>query len=207
MNSAGAPEAGARRPLVVGLGGAAREGSTTEMAMRVALEGAAAAGARTLCFGGDVLAALPMYRMDGGRSDEQVALLKAVRAADGLVIATPGYHGGVSGMVKNALDLLEDLRDDPRPYLHDRAVGCVVTGYGWQTCGSTLGALRAIVHALRGWPTPLGAALNVSGPVFDAAGACTDAKAREQLEAVGRQVAAFAQRSAPSPAPKAVEAG
>jgi FMN reductase len=40
-----------------------------------------------------------------------------VERADGIVIASPGYHGGISGMVKNALDYLEDLRDAPRPYL------------------------------------------------------------------------------------------
>jgi FMN reductase len=44
-----------------------------------------------------------------------------VRAADVLVIATRGYHSGISGLVKNALDTLEELRDDERPYLDGRA--------------------------------------------------------------------------------------
>jgi FMN reductase len=79
------------------------------------------------------------------------------------VIGSPGYHGSLSGVVKNALDHLEALRDDERPYLDGRAVGCVTTAYGWQAAVNTLTALRQIVHALRGWPTPYGIALNVSG--------------------------------------------
>jgi FMN reductase len=98
----------------------------------------------------------------------------------------------VSGLVKNALDLLEDLREDERSYLDGRAVGCIVTAAGWQTCGSTLAALRSIVHALRGWPTPLGATLNTTEPIFDASGACIDPKALAQLATVAQQVVGFA---------------
>jgi FMN reductase len=111
-----------------------------------------------------------------------------------LIVASPGYHGGVSGLVKNALDLLEDLRDDERPYLDGRGVGCITTAAGWQACVSTLAALRSIVHALRGWPTPLGATLNTSEGVFDPTGACTDPKVFNQLAMVGRQVVEFAQK-------------
>ncbi len=117
-----------------------------------------------------------------------------VRRADGLIVASPGYHGGVSGLVKNALDLLEDLRGDQRSYLEGRAVGCVVTAAGWQAAVTTLEALRSIVHALRGWPTPLGASLNTAEPLFDGDGNCTDPKAADVLNAVARQVVEFAVR-------------
>ena len=107
------------------------------------------------------------------RTPEQLELIEAVREADGLVIATPSYHAGMSGLIKNAIDLLEDLRDDRRPYLDRRAVGCIVTAYGWQGGGTTLSSVRAIVHALRGWPTPLAVTLNTAEPLFDAEGTCT----------------------------------
>ena len=42
-----------------------------------------------------------------------------------VVIASPGYHGTVSGLVKNSLDYLEVLREDDRPYLDGRAVGVI----------------------------------------------------------------------------------
>jgi FMN reductase len=82
------------------------------------------------------------------------------------VIATPGYHGGMSGLVKNALDHLEELRDDPRPYLDGRAVGVIVTAAGWQAAGTALVSVRSAIHALRGWPTPFGVTVNsVEQPV------------------------------------------
>ena len=77
-----------------------------------------------------------------------------------------GVHGGPSGLIKNALDHLEELRDDERPYLDGRAIGCIVCAAGWQATATTLASLRSTVHALRGWPTPLGVTIN-STPVGD----------------------------------------
>ena len=57
---------------------------------------------------------------------------------------------------------------------------------------STLAALRSIVHALRGWPTPFGATLNTSEKLFDANGGCTDERIAAQLALVGKQVVEFA---------------
>ncbi len=182
-------------PLIVGIGGSTRASSSTERALIISLKAAEEAGARTKIFGGPFLCKLPIYAPEKQeRTPEERELVEAVRSADGVIIATPGYHGGVSGLVKNALDLLEDLREDRRSYLDRRAVGCVVTAAGWQTCGSTLAALRSIVHALRGWPTPLGATLNTAESVFNASGDCTDEKGKMQLVAVGRQVVEFAKK-------------
>lgn len=177
----------AARPLVVGIGGAIRPGST-EAALRIALDAAEAAGARTLMFDGPALARLPHYRSEGwADSEEGRALVAAVRAADGIILASPGYHGTVSGLVKNAIDYIEETAKDGRVYLDGMPCGLIATAYGSQATGSTLATLRAIVHALRGFPTPMGATINSSGGVFRD-GACTDERARSQLEMVGRQV-------------------
>jgi FMN reductase len=183
------------KPLIVGIGGTTRVASSTDRALKVALEAAEAAGARTFVFDGAFLARLPHYAPENSeRNEEQRQLVETVRKADGLIVASPGYHGGVSGLVKNALDLLEDLRDDERCYLDGRAVGCIVTAAGWQACVSTLAALRSIVHALRGWPTPFGATLNTVESPFDAAGTCKDEKVATLLATVGRQVVQFAHK-------------
>jgi FMN reductase len=158
------------------------------------LEHAERLGARTLAFSGPALR-LPIYEADGSaRTDEARELVRAVSAADGLIIASPGYHGGISGLVKNALDYVEDLRGDPRPYLDGRAVGCVATAAGWQATGSTLQALRAVIHALRGWPTPLGVAVNSELPVWSEDGTVADSTLITQLEILTRQVVEFAYR-------------
>ncbi len=152
------------------------------------------AGARTRLFCGAFLSKLPIYDPStGGASPELEQMLATVREADGILISTPGYHGSVSGLIKNTLDALEDLRGDARPYLDGRAVGCIVTADGWQACGTTLSSLRTIVHALRGWPTPLGVTLNPSAAKLfdDAGGFCDEANAR-QVETLAGQVVAFA---------------
>ena len=73
-----------------------------------------------------------------------------------------------------------------------RAVGCIATAGGWPGAVNTLGALRDIVHALRGWPTPLGATLNTAGGLFNEEGEFTDSRDAWQVETVARQVVAFA---------------
>jgi FMN reductase len=180
-------------PLIVGLGGTVRPASTSERALVKALAAAEGVGARTELFGGEFMASLPIYNPhEPGEHAERDRFLAAVRAADGMIVATPGYHGSLSGLVKNALDSLEGLRDDERPYFDGRAVGCIVAASGWQACGSALAALRSIVHAMRGWPTPMGATLNTALGLFDTAGDFADRRDAWQVETVAAQVVAFA---------------
>ena len=180
-------------PLIVGIGGTTREGSSTEKALVVALAAAEAGGARTVLLGGAFLATLPIFDPGpAGPTAEQQALADAVRAADGIIIATPGYHGSLSGVVKNALDTLELLNQDQRPYFIDRAVGIIVTASGWQAGGTTLTAVRSIIHAMRGWPTPFGAALNATSGSFETDGSPKDPRDAWQLTTVGEQVLEFA---------------
>lgn len=179
-------------PLIVGLGGAMRPGSSTEKALRVALAAAEAAGGRTLMFDGLALD-LPLYATHvSERHVRAQALVAALREADGVMVGSPGYHGALSGQVKNALDYVEDMRRDERPYLSGRAVGCIATAAGWQAAVTTLTSLRGVVHALRGWPTPLGAAINTTEPAFDAEGGCIAPRVSETLEIIANHVVAFA---------------
>jgi FMN reductase len=176
--------------LIVGIGGTASPVSSTEQALSIALAAAESSGAETRLFGSAFLTRLPHYLTEPP-SAESSAFVDAVRAADGLIIASPGYHGSISGLVKNAIDYLEETARDPRVYLDGVPVGLVTTAYGWQATASTLATLRSIVHALRGWPTPLGAAINSSGGIFRD-GSCSDSAAASQLQLVGKQVVEFA---------------
>jgi len=178
---------------IVGIGGTARPGSSSERVVRHALAAAEAKGAEVELFDGPFIASLPLYIPDRTeRTDAERRFVEAVRGCDGIIVGSPGYHGSLSGPIKNILDLLEDLSRDARPYLDGRAFGAIVTAYGWQACGTTLVAMRSIAHALRAWPTPFGAAVNASGPLFDENGDCLDPKVAEQLAIVGRQVTDFA---------------
>jgi NAD(P)H-dependent FMN reductase len=111
----------------------------------------------------------PLYRHGGARPLAVSRFLSLLRSADGLVLVAPAYHGTVSGLMKNALDYVDDLREDARPFLDGRPVGCVAVASGAQGAVSTLATLRTISHALRCWPTPLGVAISGDGE-FDAEG-------------------------------------
>lgn len=148
-------------PLIVGLGGSTGAISVTNRLLRECLDAAEVLGARTEAFSGEQLAELPIFAANGATPDAAaLSVVEAVRRADAVVIATPGYHGGMSGLVKNALDHLELLREDVRPYLDGRAVGVIVAAAGWQACGTALVSVRSAIHALRGWPTPFGVTVN-----------------------------------------------
>src|SRR5688572_20521919 len=112
-------------PRLACLGGSLRERSVTRAAMR-----AAASIAREKGFEIDMLDVrdlnLPMYHPDTSSPDdyesphrENIArLLDGCRRADAMIWASPTYHGTMSGVVKNALDFVELMSEDARPYLH-----------------------------------------------------------------------------------------
>jgi FMN reductase len=181
------------KPLIVGIGGTARSNSTSERSVREALQAAERLGADTTFFDGEFITRLSLYSPERShRSPDEQTYIDTVRRCHGVIVGTPGYHGSLSGPIKNILDLLEDTARDERPYLDGRAFGCIVTAYGWQACGTTLVSLRMIAHALRAWPTPFGATLNAATPLFDTDGKCIEEKTASQLGSVARQVVEFA---------------
>jgi FMN reductase len=182
-------------PLIVGIGGTTRSGSSSESALRLALAAARDEGARIEIVCGTDLVLPPFEPSDSARAAGAIRLVQLLRECDGVILSSPGYHGSMSGLIKNALDYTEDMRLDQRPYLEGRAVGSIVCAQGWQATDTTLVALRSLVHALRGWPTPLGVCINSSLKVFDGhGGACADSDVQQQLDILGRQVVIFANR-------------
>ena len=166
------------------IGGTVRPGSSTELALETAAAAARAEGVEVVTYDGAYLAALPHYRGPDWKESDGQEMIEAVRKADGVIIASPGYHGTVSGMVKNAIDYIEELANDRRPYLQGRPVGLIVTAFGHQAANSGMTTLRTIAHSLRGWPTPFGAALAISRDDFQQ-GACLDRAFGQFVEPFG----------------------
>ena len=183
------------RPLIVGIGGTTRPGSSSERALQFALSRARDLGADTeMLVGSGIL--LPIYAPESPERNAAARhLVAALRRANGIIVSSPGYHGSLSGLIKNALDYAEDMRNDALPYFEGRAVGLIACANGWQATGATLTALRSIVHALRGWPTPQGVAINTTEQTF-----ATDESANtatlQQLSILARQVVQFAEQRA-----------
>src|SRR5438105_5031150 len=107
---------------VVGLGGSMAEQSNSLAALRLALDGAEEAGAKTELF--DLHAMnLPMY-IPGTIDIPEAAqrLADATYLADGMIWASPLYHGTISGAFKNAIDWLQVLSTRTPPYLTDKII-------------------------------------------------------------------------------------
>ena len=182
-----------RQPLIVGVGGTLRDGSTSERALSFALSAAAEMGCATKLFAGNAINFPPYDPANRQRGVAEKALVEALRRADGVILSSPGYHGTISGVLKNALDYTEDLRGDARAYLSDRAVGIIVCADGIQAMGSTLGTLRSIAHALRAWPTPFAAVVNSGAQPFAGDGTCGSSEVEQSLRLVAAQVVELAQ--------------
>ncbi|MEV4926792.1 NADPH-dependent FMN reductase [Streptomyces roseoverticillatus] len=75
--------------------------------------------------------------------------IDAVRASDALVLGTPVYHSGYSGLLKSAVDLL------PRDAFEGRAVALVSHAGGPRGSATACEQLRQVVKALGGWAVPL----------------------------------------------------
>jgi FMN reductase len=181
--------------FIVGVGGTTRAESGTELAVRYALKKCAEQGAETKLWSGPQLEALPFYAPERPeRTPEAVELVEDLRRADGIIVGSSSYHGTIAGLIKNALDYTQDMMNDDRPYFAGRPVGCVATGAGWQGVVGTLDHLRTMVHSLRGWPTPLGAAINTLDKAFGPDGEPLDEKVAFQLDTVASEVLTFVER-------------
>ena len=105
-----------RKPLIVGIGGTTRPGSSSECALQCALRTVEAGGGETRLLGGEFLSHLPIFNpANADQTDAQKLLADTVRQADGVIVASPGYHGSISGVIKNALDTLEVLPQRGHP--------------------------------------------------------------------------------------------
>lgn len=184
---------------VVGVGGTLRAGSTSLGALRRALRAAEAAGAETELLNLHELD-LPMY-VPGRKLDEYDAdaesierFLEALRRADAVLVSTAAYHGTLAGATKNALDFVQFLARDERPYLDGRVAGLIATAGGTQAATNATGALTHTVHALRALVAPLMVAIPQAWRLSDREGNITDEGYGARLDQLGRLVVDLASR-------------
>jgi NAD(P)H-dependent FMN reductase len=137
---------------VLGVSGSMREGSHSARAIGVVLEAARAQGAETRLL--DLRAVdLPMYRPRGGVIEtEGVRLVNEyVNWADAFVLASPDYHGSMSGAMKNFLDYYwTEFAGKAFGYLcasHEKGL-------------TVMDQMRTAVRQCYGWSLPYGVSFN-----------------------------------------------
>lgn len=183
---------------IVLVSGSLRPGATTERIARWCAERCVDAGATARVFPGAEVA-FPAYEPGAGRTLPAAReFLEQLRRADGVVLVSPTYHGSLSGLLKNALDYVNDI-EGPSPYLEGRAIGSVAVGAAAEGAVAALTALRGIAHALRGWPVPRGVTLSRM-PALSASedGSPEEERLAEMVGQVLWLAAARAPRSDPS---------
>jgi NAD(P)H-dependent FMN reductase len=166
---------------IIAISGSMNPNSTTKKATQIVVNAAKKAG-------GDVelihLADFPLpifdCRKDKTTYPENVhTLIRKVTEADGIILASPEYHGSISGALKNALDFVGGREME----------GKIAVLLG--TAGSALGAtntvntLQQICRNLHAWPLPSSPSVPRSYDAFNEDGTLKDEKLQERLEALG----------------------
>jgi len=172
---------------IVGLAGSLRASSATRMAVGWALRGAGGDGARVQLL--DLSAYhLPFLGQDreGASPPAVERFLADLRAADGIIIGSPEIHGSVSGVLKNALDLVD------RNLFEGKMLGLIGVAGGRMGASETLSHLRAIGRSLHAWVVPTQVSIADSDQAFDSAGQPADPELGRRLSSLGSQVAHFA---------------
>ena len=161
---------------IVGLGGSLRPDSYTQIALKVAAQRVEALGAEVEILD---LRQLNLPFCHGGKDYSEYPdvqrLRDTVSGADGLILATPEYHGGVSGVLKNTLDLMSF--DE----LSDKVTG-VLSVLGGQANSNALNELRLIVRWVHGWVIPEQIAIGQAWGAFSPEGKLLDEKLSERFD-------------------------
>jgi FMN reductase len=155
---------------IVGLNGSLRPGSHSKQALQLALASVQQWGATTEFLD---LQTLNLPFCNGTESYPEYPdverLRSAVAKADGLILATPEYHGSVSGVLKNALDLMS--------FEHlGGKVTAAISILGGQSNNNALNDLRTIVRWVHAWMIPDQVAIGQAWKAFDDQGNLTDPK-------------------------------
>ncbi|NEQ45822.1 MAG: NAD(P)H-dependent oxidoreductase [Leptolyngbya sp. SIOISBB] len=161
---------------LVGIAGSLREGSYSHQALAIAARTAQDLGAEVTMLD---LRELTLPFCDGNKAYEDYpdveVLRQTVKAADGLILVTPEYHGSVSGVLKNALDLMSF------EHLDGKVVGAMSI-LGGQANSNALNDLRKIARWVHAWVIPEQVAIGTAWQAFNEDGKLVDAKLAERLD-------------------------
>lgn len=167
---------------IVGITGSLRPDSYSAIALQQAISRVGALGAETEILD---LREMKLPFCDGGSEypdypDVEV-LREQVKTADGLILATPEYHGSVSGVIKNALDLMSF------EHLSGKVAG-LISVLGGQSNSNALNDLRIIVRWVHGWVIPEQIAIAQAWQAFDQSGKLKDEKLSQRFDAFAQSL-------------------
>jgi len=172
---------------ITGVCGSLSADGATRKALAIALKGAAEYNAETallelrdfnLVFYGSV--------PENEYPSDVLQLRLALKDSQGIILATPEYHGSLTGALKNMLDLMtiEDFET--------KIIGLVAVAGGDIGAINSLNTMKTICRNLHCWVLPQEVSIANSAQTFDDDGTVKDPAIEERLLNVGRQVVKFA---------------
>jgi FMN reductase len=161
---------------IVGIAGSLRTDSYSQIALELAIQRVQALGAEVEILD---LRKMELPFCDGGDNypdyPDVKRLQDAFGGADGLILVTPEYHGSVSGVLKNALDLMSFDQ------LSGKVAG-LISILGGQSNSNALNDLRVILRWVHGWVIPEQVAIGQAWKAFSSEGKLLDEKLSQRLD-------------------------
>ncbi len=172
---------------ITGVCGSLSADGATKKALAIALNGAAEYNAETallelrdfnLVFYGSV--------PENEYPPDVFQLRQALKDSQGIILATPEYHGSLSGALKNMLDLMS-IED-----FETKIIGLVGVAGGNIGAINSLNTMKTICRNLHCWVLPQEVSIANSAQTFNDDGTVKGPAIEERLLNVGRQVVKFA---------------
>jgi FMN reductase len=146
-------------------------------ALKIALENAKKQGAEVRLL---EIIGLPLYDPNAPASKEVEQAAKAVSWADALVLASPDYHGSMSGALKNFLDYFYEE-------FAGKLFGYIVASH--EKGLTVMDQMRTAVRQCYGWSMPYGVSIN--GPQDFAGGELVNARLAKRLQMMSRDLVVY----------------
>ncbi len=115
-----------------------------------------------------------------------IRLRQALKDSQGIILATPEYHGSLTGALKNMLDLMSIEE------FETKIIGLVGVAGGHIGAIHSLNTMKTICRNLHCWVLPQEVSIANSSQVFNDDGTVKDPETEERLLNVGRQLVKFA---------------
>ncbi len=172
---------------ITGVCGSLSADGATRKALEIALKGAAEYNAETALL---ELRNFNLVFYGSVPQDEYppdvFKLRQALKDSQGIILATPEYHGSLTGALKNMLDLMS-IED-----FETKIIGLVGVAGGDIGAINSLNTMKTICRNLHCWVLPQEVSIANSAQTFADDGTVKDPAIEERLLNVGRQVVKFA---------------
>jgi FMN reductase len=165
---------------VLGVGSSLRDGSSSTAALRTTLDLIKKQGAETRLL--DLKQTnLPLYDPNENQSSLELQKVEEdVEWADAFILATPDYHGSMSGTMKNFLDYFwSEFAGKTFGYIcasHEKGL-------------TVMDQLRTAVRQCYGWSVPYGIAVNGEDDLEN--GKIANSKLKSRLEMLARDLVVY----------------